>query len=240
MQLINIMPVANLEDTKYQPMQMFLTHLVLSNETYRQFAKEYTGYKILDNSIIELGETASIEKVLEAAEMIEADEIILPDIFQDCDATLKAVNDSLEYLRKNNLIGKYGLMAVAQGRTPEDWERCFSILNEMPEIHTIGIPKILAKIRPGGRPSFEYCWATSEKDIHLLGLYYTFSELFDYENPSKIRSCDTCQFAFIVKNHLKWNSVRPDGFTIDLEKDRCEISPDYLEFLDYLRLEITT
>lgn len=234
MQLINIMPVANLEDTKYQPMQMFLTHLVLSNETYRQFAKEYTGFKILDNSIIELGEAASIEKVLEAAEMIEADEIILPDVFQNCDETLKAVSMSLKYLRENNLIGKYGLMAVAQGRTPEDWERCFSVLDEMSEIHTIGIPKILAKIRPGGRPSFEHYWVNSKKDIHLLGLYYTFSELFDYKNPGKIRSCDTCQFAFLIKNRLGCYSVRPDGFTVDLEKDFFTIDTYYQQVMEYL------
>lgn len=239
MKLINIVPRSNLGDFWWQPMQMFLTHMVLEDEKYREFAKEYSGYKILDNSLIELGGAVSLEKVLEAAEMIAADEIILPDVFQDASATIKSVKESLDYLKEKG-ITKYKLMAVAQGSTVEDWSACFSVLCEMPEIDVIGIPKVLAKTHPEGRPFFEQFWEGCEKEIHLLGLWYSFSEFMEYEHLDKIRSCDTCQLAYILVNGLNFYSVRPDGFTVDLFNDQwefamlCKHHNNLVELMNYI------
>ena len=70
MQIIDIVPIHYLHLVQNQPMAMFLTHLVENSPEYAKFARNYTGYKILDNSLIELGQAVSIERVLNAAKII--------------------------------------------------------------------------------------------------------------------------------------------------------------------------
>ena len=99
MYLINIFPIPNIEMEQKQTMHMFLTHLVESSPEYRKAAIEAPGYKILDNSLIELGGAVDLKRILEAAEVIHADEIILPDVFQKGPETLEVVAQSIEYLK---------------------------------------------------------------------------------------------------------------------------------------------
>ena len=188
MKLINIFPIGNLGLHYTQSMHMFLTHLVEKYPFYAKFAKEVAGYKILDNSLIELGGAVDLQRVLSAAEQIGADEIILPDVFQDGPATIKAVNDALSDLidRYPNRSWPYKLMAVAQGKNEEEWVSCYKQLLNNPDIDIIGIPKVLAKAHPEGRPHFvnTYC-ALDQKPHHLLGLWYSMQELEEYKKTSK-------------------------------------------------------
>lgn len=224
MELIHILPKNNVSlSHQVNPERlMVLTHLVESDEAYRKYHKKISKdrYLILDNSLIELGEAAGIEKVIGAAEKIGAHEIILPDVFQNCDATLVAVDEALHWLESRGLEKQYKLQAVCQGREREEVEYCFTRLSENEAISVIGIPKVLAKTVPGGRLAFEDMWLHCEKEIHLLGLWYTFQELRQYKHPEYIRSCDTCLGAFfsLYQMHL-YSSIRPDGWTIDLQND---------------------
>ena len=111
-------------------------------------------------------------------------------------------------------------MAVAQGRNLQEWYDCYQKLLNIPEIDVIGIPKVLAKMHPAGRPGVvnDLC-DLNKKPHHLLGLWYSFEELDRYEHPEKIRSVDTVLLAYMAKYNLAYGSVRPDGFTIDLEHD---------------------
>jgi len=198
---------------------MFLTHLVESHQSYKTFAKNFKGYKILDNSLIEIGRSIYIERVYNAALAIAADEIILPDVFRDGPATLTATWAALEKIKK--LEETYGVkfkkMAVAQGKTLDEFTNCFNRLSRSTQIDVIGIPKVVAKMLPQGRPGIEYLWQNSEKDIHLLGIWYSFEELGRFKYPEKIRSVDTCLASYFVENHMPIDSTRADGFTIDLE-----------------------
>lgn len=231
MQIIDIVPIHYLHLVQNQPMAMFLTHLVENSPEYAKFARNYTGYKILDNSLIELGEAVSIERVLNAAKTIKADEIILEDVFGKGPETIDAVNSNIEdykgYKWDESIIGckKPKLMAVAQGRDAREFRKCFNALCAIPEISTIGIPKRCAKLHPQGRPFFERLWTGAnnnvKKDIHLLGLWYSYEELYRYQYPDRIRSVDTCLASFHAShmNSTLFNpwAVRPDGYTIDLE-----------------------
>lgn len=224
MKLINIFPVGNMCLEYGQDMHMFLTHLVENYSMYADNAARVPGYKILDNSLIECDGAMSMETVLHAAEMIHADEIILPDVFQQGPETLQAVRDALAYLGKLYLDRNwpYKLMAVAQGRDEKEWYECYKTLLGMPEIDVIGIPKVLAKMHPKGRPYFvnNLCnLGVADKEHHLLGLWYSLSELNEYDNLDRIRSCDTVLVGYFAKNNMNLLSVRPDGFTVDLEKD---------------------
>lgn len=228
MYLINIFPIPNIEMEQKQTMHMFLTHLVESNPTYRKAAFEAPGYKILDNSLIELGGAVDLKRVLEAAEVIHADEIILPDVFQKGPETLEVVAQSIEYLKSTYPYEcPYKVMAVAQGRDEKEWYECYQELLDMPGVDVVGIPKILAKMHPCGRPHFvkELCDLRA-KPHHLLGLWYSFSEFSAYPQDvlDKIRSCDTCHLSYLAKHELNIMDVRPDGFTVDLVNDKVDYS----------------
>lgn len=216
MYLIDIVPVSNLHMVKHDPAQMFLTHLVLKNKEYAEYAKNYQGFKILDNSLIEnAGKSLNIYDVLEAAEIIGAHEIILPDKYMDGPGTIESTFNALDICKNY----PYDLMAVVHGKDVNEWVETFNILDNEPRITTLGIPKVCSKMSPSGRPFFEQFWQNSTKKIHLLGLWYSYTELLEYENINKIRSMDTCLASYFAKNNGTALSVRPDGFTIDLDND---------------------
>ena len=222
MQLINIFPLGNICMEYTQDMHMYLTHMVEKYPQYANTARDAQGYKILDNSLIELGGAVDLERVLNAAKVINADEIILPDVFQDGPATVKAVRESLQYLTDKwpNRDWPFKLMAVAQGATIEEWYTCYLELLAMPDVDVIGIPKVLAKMHPQGRPYFvNVLCDLRQKPHHLLGLWYSVSEFTDYRDLNLIRSCDTVLLGFMAKYGMSIYGVRPDGFTVDLEND---------------------
>ena len=222
MQLINIFPLGNICMEYTQDMHMYLTHMVEKYPQYANTARDALGYKILDNSLIELGGAVDLGRVLNAAKVINADEIILPDVFQDGPATVKAVRESLQHLTDKwpNRDWPFKLMAVAQGRDAKEWYECYQELLKMPDVDVIGIPKVLAKMHPQGRPYFvnELC-NLRQKPHHLLGLWYSISEFTDYRDLNRIRSCDTVLLGFMAKYGMSSIGVRPDGFTVDLEND---------------------
>lgn len=227
MYLINIFPLGNICLESNQRMHMFLTHMVEKYPAYTEAARNAPGYKILDNSLIELGGAVDLERVLAAAEKIGADEIILPDVFQKGPETAEAVRAAIKYMQDKwpNRDWPYKLMAVAQGRDEEEWYECYQELLEMPDVDVIGIPKVLAKMHPGGRPHFvnELC-NLGRKPHHLLGLWYSITELQEYRDLGMIRSCDTVLLGYMAKHGMSIYGVRPDGFTVDLEKDVIDYS----------------
>lgn len=222
MKLINIFPLGNLGMHYTQDMHMFLTHLVEKYPFYAKMAREIKGYKILDNSLIELGGAVNLQRVLDAAAHIDADEIILPDVFQDGPATIDAVQTSIEELLAIYPEGDfpYKLMAVAQGSNEKEWYECYKFLLRNPYVDVIGVPKVLAKMHPKGRPYFvnELC-DLQRKPHHLLGLWYSMCEFNEYERIDDIRSCDTVLSGYMAKHGLSAAGVRPDGYTVDLEED---------------------
>lgn len=222
MYLINIFPLGNICLERNQRMHMFLTHMVEKYPAYVEAARNAPGYKILDNSLIELGGAVDLKRVVKAAECIGADEIILPDVFQDGPATIKAVQSAIDELNKMypNRSWPFKLQVVAQGKDESEWVDCYTELIKNPDVDVIGIPKVLSKMHPQGRPHFvnDVCnlWA---KPHHLLGVWYSMSELREYNFPENIRSCDTILLGYLFKHGLYFWGVRPDGYTLNLEKD---------------------
>lgn len=221
--IIDIVPVHELNRIDGQKMQMFLTHLVEKYPHYAQFARRQRGYKILDNSVIEMKEAFSIERVVEAAASIDADEIILPDVYKDKDKTLQATERALDWLIEHGLLNEFKLMAVPQGACGEGFIKCFYELESFSEVQVLGIPKNLATMElcKGanriGRPAYEFLWRDRKLDkaIHLLGCWYSFYELNEYKAPEQIRSVDTCLRAICAKYGTY---IRPEGLNLDLEE----------------------
>ena len=220
MKFINIYPVTNSEEYLKQDMNMFLTHLVLEDKIYRETAKKSSGYKILDNSLIELGGSVLLEDVIKAAEMIGADEIVLPDVFRDGMTTFELAKKYLEKYEEE--LSKYKVMAVVHGKDITEWMVSYLLLENLPGVDVLGIPKVLDVDMKeyGGRPGIvnefmEHCL----KEIHLLGLWYNIRELKDYRYPNKIRSVDTSLMNLLSIQGRDFTSSRKEGEQIDLVYD---------------------
>lgn len=215
MKLASIVPMKNVANTFYGDYAMLLAHL----KDYYPKERNRNCYVIMDNSLIELGGAVDVETVYNAAKQCGADEFILPDVFQNADATIAEVRKSIEWLHENDHMYDMRLMAVCQGATVEDFTRCFHTLEQIPEIHCIGIPKVAATLLPEGRPGLEYLWAGSSKVIHLLGCWTNLDEFRQYKRPALIRSCDTCIPALLASRDIRYAWCDRPEKTIDLIND---------------------
>lgn len=109
MQLVSICPKNGWQWMFEQPIAMCLTHLVMKYPEYAEMIKNRPSncYTLLDNSIVELGESVTLQNILDAAELTHADEIILRDAYPLGSPTRQRIKEDIEYLRENNLTNKY-------------------------------------------------------------------------------------------------------------------------------------
>lgn len=221
------------------PMVMLLTHLVERYPLYVEEALKHPNtYKILDNSLIELGGALSMERLVQAAFKVNANEIILPDVFMDGEATIKSTIESINWLKEHNLLGRFKLMVVCHGTTKETFKKCFDTLEAMPEVDVIGIPKVMASMKwvaDRNRKNLKDIFMDSSKEIHFLGSWYNLAELLELGTDvwGRVRSADTCLPSLDVIQHLDFTQDR--NGTIDLEKDYSELTDEkYRQFMHKL------
>ena len=228
MKICNIVPLKYSYLMYQQDMVMLLCHLSKNNDKYAKEAHDAKNYKIMDNSIIELGEAFTLEDLIIEARKCKANEIILPDVFQEGEATLSLVKDSINYLKNNHILGEFKLQAVCHGKTIDEFKSSFKALNMIKEIDVIGIPKVLTKIF-GNRCSLYDIFKNTNKEIHLLGCWDSFNELkvLPDEAFKKIRSLDTCLISILSqKGDDVFNTNRPKK-SIDFEKTKINITNYY-------------
>lgn len=230
MKFCSITPLKNARLMYENEYVMLLAHLSANSAKYAQYARNNNNYKIMDNSIIELGEAFDMDTLINEAIKCNVDEIILPDIFNDGDATLKKVNESIEWLKEHNYIGKFKLMAVCHAKNLEEFHETFNKLNKIKEIDVIGIPKVCSRWM-GSRVKEAECLSLhTKKDIHLLGCWNSLNELKDLSSNSKVRSMDTCLPALLTIYNMNTFDDR-NGLTIDLEKDEIQNINKYKEIM---------
>lgn len=234
MKLASILPMCVAPHTFDGDYAMMLTHLASNYKSDNNRC-----YRILDNSLIELGKAVTLQLLLDAAEETNAHEIILPDEFRDGPVTLGRVKNTIGQLKRKKAIGQYRLMAVCHGATLAEFEKTFHALEAIPEVHCIGIPKVASTLSQYGRPGLEYIWQGSCKNIHLLGCATSLSELREYTDPAAIRSCDTCIPFILARDGCNnaWAN-RPDR-SIDFYGDKFDDRTlhNYLEIIDQLKQE---
>lgn len=226
MKVASIVPMNDVERTFDGSYAMLLSHL---KDYYPQRKRGDNCYRIMDNSLIELGGAVDMLQLVTAAMCCDANEIILPDVFQDCDKTLKSVDKALEWIYKHGFDRRFRLMAVCQGETIDEFERCFERLERLKEVHCIGIPKVAETLHStAGRPYFEYLWYGCPKDIHLLGCWTSLREIKYYQRPEMIRSIDTCIPALNAIYGMDVWQQRTKERTINLTHDKLnEVYYDY-------------
>lgn len=219
MKFCSITPLKNADLMYENDCIMLLAHLSKIDRNYRDLARNSNRYKIMDNSIIELGEAFSLRDLINEAEECRVNEIILPDAFKDGCATVKLVEQSIEWMRDNGYLGKFKLMAVCHGKDAKEFVDTLESLIKIPEIDVIGIPKI-ASTWMVSRVKWAECVAGVvdhiNKEVHLLGCWSSLKELKEISENSKIRSMDTCLPALLSIYDMNTFDDR-NGKTIDLE-----------------------
>ncbi len=115
-------------------------HQVLQSDRYREFFREQqqAGAEIvLDNGVFELGYSLPMSELTNAARLVGAGEIILPDVRRRRVETVELVKRALD-----ELDGKpdVRLCAVVQGQDMADWLTCYEQLHAMPQVESIALP----------------------------------------------------------------------------------------------------
>lgn len=175
-----IVPTDFLSDfTARRPIHMALAHRVLADEAYAKFYKDcQRGFKeydlnvssqkrtktfvILDNSLMENGHVAlTFRQLIDAARVIRANEIILPDAFCDFEANNELLAESYNTVRTYDKVNpvsatsttRMRIAGVVQGSTPEQLIASYELMART--VDTICIPKVIDTIWPeDGRYGF--------------------------------------------------------------------------------------
>ena len=227
MEICNILPNNCIsEDMPRQHYELYLTHQILKDkERFAFLNRKSFNYKILDNSACELGEGLDFNLVLQAAEVIGAQEVVLPDLPQSSNS----LSYTLKYLKDVPQDLPYKLAAVVQGETKMEILACAEQLLVLKRINTIMIPKWYCQMNSTnglGRHDITkeivrmMVSLGIKKDIHWLGLDTGMRELIT-PIGQYIRSCDTGYLAAMSTpqwSYLDITDDRPRELKINLDQ----------------------
>ena len=234
MKFCSITPLKNSNLMYENDYVMLLAHLSKKSADYVDLARKNKNYKIMDNSIIELGSAFSMEDLIKEALKCDVNEIILPDVFEDGAGTVKVVKESIKWLYDHNLIGRFKLMAVCHGKGPKELYDTYMALNSIPEVDVIGVPKVLSTWMPSRVRGAEFMALNTNKEVHLLGCWFTLKELTELSRDCRIRSMDTCMPALLSIYKMGLFEDRA-GRKIDLETDEVNID-EYNKLMEKINL----
>jgi len=96
------------------------------------------AYVILDNGANE-NKLSSDMEIINVAYDISADEIITPDVYQDTNLTIEKTNKFLETYYDKYIRNKFKVMSVLQGRTKDEFLKCFEHFINDPRINVLGV-----------------------------------------------------------------------------------------------------
>ncbi len=183
----------------------FAYHLVLAQYVdkspqfcdYYKEAGQRGHFLIMDNGAAETG-TLTPNELIVAAEQINPDEIVLPDVLGNSSATIEASRNPVML----DFVPPHKRAIVPQGSNIEEWLNCANIMVNMLDFATLCIPKHLERFE-GGRALIlkmigKLGWHR-EHHIHMLGLWGDpYTEIRSWgEYASIIRGLDTAApFAF--------------------------------------------
>lgn len=163
------------EDGMLGGYHLLLAHDVLADpngykEVYRPYMDGTPMNIIMDNSLIELGYPMEMKDVLEAARVVGAKQIVLPDELGEMQFTLKAVWDAMDKWYTLPLSETAGItpIGVVQGKTLTE---CTTCLQEFRNLGiNISIPRVLYKYL-GSRAEIAVIahMKFGFQNIHLLG-----------------------------------------------------------------------
>lgn len=222
-EIINIMPnnylyEFYLTNQMSTSSHMAMAHLVLEDDNYSRWSKEQRNLGrslILDNSASYFGRALDNDSLMNCINMINPNEVVLPDVLGNFDETIKR---SLKFLNQIKNIGNLKIMAVPQGDSLEEYIECYNIFSSDDRIKVIGLSYTVDNIFLGGMIPLDYVSSreylikllyenniiNSNKEHHLLGLGNSGQiELQKLNKFSFIRSCDSNTAYITAKQNIE-------------------------------------
>lgn len=214
---------------KEQAFNLVLAQYYLRQPKYAAMinrARDRHAFIMLDNGAAE-GKQVPFYSLMEAANDMDADEVVLPDVIKDCDATIEA------HLNKDVLrsIPPKHRAICPQGSTWDEWTNCLHYLGTVMEYQfaTICIPKHLETLEGGRGYAMEVLMRHQlhlSHHIHWLG--FSENPILEARNACAwrhVRSLDsgapiawaqaTKKMKELPRASLQWNTFK--GFTLAQE-----------------------
>lgn len=175
-QFAPIAPIRVLKQLQKESPKLFGNyHLVLAHEVLEYpvaFDDLYNKpdlFVILDNSVVELGHAMHPGDLLEAASIVNANVIVLPDVIGNFFETVKASSDAYSRL-KGNVDSGVEFMIVPQGSSYKEVLRCATVIRERISGRMwIGIPRWITNKLGSRIYTLTAMLDVYNSSIHLLG-----------------------------------------------------------------------
>jgi hypothetical protein len=194
MQAALISPISLLGHTEIPSTQyhLVLPHL-LSRPKYRQHFRKAEGFKILDNGVAE-GVHTHAELLFDLAEVVGADEIVVPDVMMHADATINHADRFQSHITPQR-EATYSFMGVCQGNSLDEILECADALHRLGYINTFGIPRCYGNafgVAARGLV-YKYLWEAygDSHEYHFLGCTKHMNELELLKNYPEVRGIDS-------------------------------------------------
>lgn len=266
MQVAAIVPQTYLELTEDNSYHLCLAHLIGAPgmEKYTKFFRNLPrscpchplqqNYVIMDNGVIETGSSMTIDTLVNRAFMINADELVLPDVYKNKEATLAVIDKAHDFIVQQGLTQDFTYMAIPQGSSLKEWIDCADYivqnygLQAGGHVTCLGIPKMLVEIAGrDGRLDALGTLGEMHPDlnvgfhIHLLGCWKTPIEIMMLEKAARqelipyIRGVDSClPYVYARASKRFSDSDRPDSNKIDFKEGKLHPRDELLLKLNLL------
>ena len=243
------MKIATILPTKYLSLEagsdyhMCLAHL-MDNAEYRKFFEWQVArgaHVIMDNGVVETGESLPAHKLLKIAQASGVTEMTLPDRINDRMITLHLHEHALKMINQWKNVssestqlmwGKQKVMLIPQGCDRDDWvdsvREMLTLAKKYPEtVSAIGISKFcvgenLFGSRLEALESVPWL-INSDLDIHLLGCPGHPVEILSIANsfPGRVRGVDSGLPVFYTMGQLRldYHSLRPEGIELNFDHE---------------------
>ena len=214
-------PLQQAEELDSEQDYLFVLAQCLENPAYKMYVKYSDKMKILDNGANE-GDAVGARKLVELAEEIGADTVIIPDKQFDISTTLRMFDLFVDIIPPRYT---FGYMAVPQGKTMDEMLSCYNYMIHHPHAAIDSIGMQFKFLRQNGMAYADYVVETDRKatptaNLHFLG----FAGAAQFSNKYKaVETMDTSvplNFAF-AKQPMSYEAPFPKG--IDVWKDVVDV-----------------
>ena len=122
---------------------------------------------ILDNGLIELGTAMDPISLVEAADIIGADVIQLPDVYNDMEGTVDSTLEAYDIIEN---MTDTPFMGVMHGKTQAELGKCASDLSVLDKMRYWAVPRVVTNDLGSRDATISMLWALDPtRHIHLLG-----------------------------------------------------------------------
>lgn len=218
----------------------------LFDRRYRQekgLLDNFFTHVILDNSVIELGKAVDTDIIFKAAEIVRPSCIVLPDVLEDCDATIESCTKAYDewqgtlakVYHSNTRMRDIPFLYVPQGKTLKEFTKAAEALRiGSDRIRYWGVPRNLVKNIKTRRHALEVVRALNNRRyVHMMGFSDDLTDDYLCANIFQVDTIDStvplrCLDQFTLQCEIGargdwWTSAR---FTTRM-KDNLKIARHY-------------